>query len=57
MSKPLIVPANYKSLLDLNQTEKAIKLVKDTFQQQLSAELNLRQGNCTLVCFEGNRYQ
>jgi aspartate--ammonia ligase len=43
MSKTLIAPAHYKSLLDLNQTERAIKLVKDTFQQQLSAELNLRR--------------
>ncbi len=57
MSKPLIVPNNYKSQLDLNQTEKAIKLVKDTFQQQLSAELEFAQGHCTFVCSERYRYQ
>lgn len=53
MSKPLIVPAKYKSYLDLNQTEKAIKLVKDTFQQQLSAELNLRRVTAPLFVLKG----
>ncbi len=53
MSKSLIVPANYKSLLDLYQTEKAIKLVKDTFQQQLSAELNLRRVTAPLFVMKG----
>ena len=38
MSK-LITPKGYKSTLDLNQTEQAIKLVKDTFQLNLSSEL------------------
>jgi aspartate--ammonia ligase len=53
MSKPLIIPARYKSQLDLNQTEKAIKLVKDTFQQQLSAELNLRRVTAPLFVLKG----
>jgi len=53
MSKPLIVPPNYKSHLDLNQTEKAIKLVKDTFQQQLSAELSLRRVTAPLFVLKG----
>ena len=53
MSKPLIVPKNYKSQLTLNQTEKAIKLVKDTFQQQLSAELNLRRVTAPLFVLKG----
>lgn len=53
MSKPLIAPVNYRSLLDLNQTEKAIKLVKDTFQQQLSAELNLRRVTAPLFVLKG----
>jgi aspartate--ammonia ligase len=53
MSKSLITPAHYKSLLDLNQTEKAIKLVKDTFQQQLSAELNLRRVTAPLFVMKG----
>jgi aspartate--ammonia ligase len=53
MSKPLIIPKNYKSLLDLYQTERAIKLVKDTFQQQLSAELNLRRVTAPLIVQQG----
>jgi aspartate--ammonia ligase len=53
MSKSLIAPAHYKSLLDLNQTERAIKLVKDTFQQQLSAELNLRRVTAPLFVLKG----
>lgn len=53
MSKPLILPTHYKSLLDLNQTERAIKLVKDTFQQQLSAELNLRRVTAPLFVLRG----
>jgi len=53
MSKPLIIPPHYKSQLDLNQTEKAIKLVKDTFQQQLSAELNLRRVTAPLFVLRG----
>ncbi len=53
MSKPLIVPTNYRSLLDLDQTEKAIKLVKDTFQQQLSAELQLRRVTAPLFVLKG----
>lgn len=42
MSK-LKIPDNYKSLLDIKQTEHAIKIIKDTFQQHLSAELKLRR--------------
>jgi len=49
----LIIPKKYKSRLDLNQTEKAIKLVKDTFQQQLSAELNLRRVTAPLIVLKG----
>lgn len=53
MTKPLIVPKNYKSHLDISSTEKAIKLVKDTFQQQLSAELNLRRVTAPLFVLKG----
>ena len=37
----LILPENYRSALDLFETQKAIKTVKDTFQGMLSARLNL----------------
>ena len=36
----VIVKENYKSLLNLIETEKAIKLVKDTFELELSKQLN-----------------
>jgi len=34
---------DYKSILDLKETEKAIKLVKDFFQENLAKALNLRR--------------
>jgi len=37
----LFLPANYKSPLSLRETQKAIKIIKDTFQVKLSEELNL----------------
>jgi len=43
MPGTLILPKNYKSILDLKKTEKAIKLVKDTFEAGLSSELKLRR--------------
>lgn len=49
----LIFPKNYKSILDLKQTEKAIKLVKDTFQQNLSSELRLRRVTAPLFVLKG----
>jgi len=52
MSK-LITPKGYKSLLDLNQTEQAIKLVKDTFQLNLSSELRLRRVTAPLFVLKG----
>jgi aspartate--ammonia ligase len=53
MTKPLIIPKNYKSILNLKETEKAIKLVKDTFQQNLSAELKLRRVTAPLFVLKG----
>jgi aspartate--ammonia ligase len=49
----LILPKNYKSPLDLKRTEKAIKLVKDTFQDNLSAELKLRRVTAPLFVLKG----
>lgn len=51
--KKLILPKGYKSLLDKNQTENAIKLVKDTFQMQLSSELALRRVTAPLFVKKG----
>jgi len=51
--RKLILPKNYKSMLDLRQTEKAIKLVKDTFQENLSGELRLRRVTAPLFVLKG----
>jgi len=49
----LYFPENYKSHLDLRQTEKAIKLVKDFFQQDLSSELKLSRVTAPLFVLKG----
>jgi aspartate--ammonia ligase len=49
----LIFPENYKSKLDLKQTEKAIKLIKDFFQENLAAELRLRRVTAPLFVLKG----
>lgn len=43
MPKNQLTPENYKSFLDLRETEKAIKLVKDFFEKRLVEELNLQR--------------
>lgn len=49
----LIIPEGYKSFLNLKQTEKAIKLVKDTFQIAISSELKLRRVSAPLFVLKG----
>lgn len=49
----LIKPQAYESFLDLKQTELAIKLIKDFFQQNLSAELRLRRVTAPLFVLRG----
>ena len=49
----LIFPKNYKSILDLKQTEKAIKLLKDFFEQALASELRLRRVTAPLFVLKG----
>lgn len=39
----LILPVDYEPLLGLYETQLAIKLIKDSFQKALSAQLNLRR--------------
>ena len=43
-----ICPENYHSELDLLETQRAIKILKDCFQQQLSAALNLTRVSAPL---------
>ena len=52
MSK-LLKPIEYKALLDLNQTEQAIKKIKDFFLSSLSAELRLRRVTAPLFVLRG----
>lgn len=49
----LIIPKNYKSILDLDATEKAIKFIKDQFQMQLASELKLRRVTAPMVVLKG----
>lgn len=52
MSK-LQIPDGYKPLLDLKQTEQAIKLIKDFFLDSLSTELRLRRVTAPLFVLKG----
>jgi aspartate--ammonia ligase len=47
------IPASYKSLMDIWQTEQAIKFIKETFQTELSGELKLRRITAPLLVAEG----
>lgn len=49
----LFIPENYNSVLDVNQTEQAIKLIKDFFQQSLASELRLRRVTAPLFVKQG----
>jgi aspartate--ammonia ligase len=52
MSK-VIKPVNYERLLDMQQTEQGIKLIKDFFQQNLATELRLRRVTAPLFVLQG----
>jgi aspartate--ammonia ligase len=47
------IPEQYTPILDLKQTEQAIKLIKDTFEQGLSTELRLRRVTAPLFVPRG----
>jgi aspartate--ammonia ligase len=49
----LNIPKGYSSILDLTQTEKAIKLVKDFFEQSLASELRLRRVTAPIIVKKG----
>jgi aspartate--ammonia ligase len=49
----LFIPKNYQPLLNVRQAEKAIKLIKDFFQQHLSTELNLYRVTAPLFVKKG----
>ena len=48
MSK-LIKPAGYKSVLSVYETQKAIGIIKRTFEDNLSAALNLKRVSAPLI--------
>ena len=49
----LNIPTGYKSVLNLKETEKAIKLVKDFFELSLASELRLRRVTAPLFVLRG----
>ena len=58
----LILPKQYKSELNLHDTQLAIKTVKDFFQDLLAKQLNLLRAEtasdtcfCSSFCRPGNR--
>jgi aspartate--ammonia ligase len=54
MYQGFLCPPHYKSLLTVKETEKAIKLLKDFFQMNLSAELKLRRVTAPLFVKQGS---
>ncbi len=52
--KDLIIPKDYKSLLDVRQTEVAIKKVKDFFERDLAIQLNLTRVSAPLFVKRGS---
>ena len=51
----LYFPENYKSYLDLRETERAIKLVKDIFSAGPVVRIKIKPGYCSAFCYERNR--
>ena len=49
----LYIPKDYKSVLNLKETERAIKMVKDFFELNLAAELKLRRVTAPLFVQRG----
>ncbi len=53
MYRGLVIPENYQPKLNLKETEKAIKLIKDFFQLNLASELKLRRVTAPLYVKQG----
>ena len=51
---PLILPENYESPIDLMESQRAIKKIKDYFQQELAYGLNLRRVSAPLFVEEAS---
>ena len=50
----LIFPANYDPKLTLRETQRAIKMIKDTFQTELALALNLDRITAPIIVKEGS---
>ncbi len=48
-SRNLMIPENYNSPLSVRETENAIKMIKDYFQERLTQELNLSRVSAPIV--------
>lgn len=53
MREDCIIPSGYHSLLDVQETEEAIKLIKDFFQKNLAKALNLTRVTAPLLVKAG----
>ena len=53
MNTNLLIPAGYKPLLDLFETEKAIRQIKNFFEENLAEQLNLRRVTAPLFVQRG----
>lgn len=53
MRRDCIIPENYRSILDVIETERAIKLIKDFFQKNLAGALSLRRVTAPLFVRAG----
>ncbi len=54
MHEPMLrIPRDYVPLLDVLETERAIKLLKDSFERELAAALNLRRVTAPLFVLAG----
>jgi aspartate--ammonia ligase len=49
MAKRLVFPEGYKSSLTQKDTQRAIKIIKDTFQVKLAEALNLDRVTAPLI--------
>lgn len=47
----IVIPDGYKASLDIKDTEKAIKRVKDFFERELATQLNLKRVSAPLFVF------
>ena len=47
----IVIPEGYKALLDIKETEIAIKQIKDFFQRELATQLNLKRVSAPLFVF------